>query len=111
MYSPTYVRSLAARLEVSGHVVATRCCFGKFTSARHVLRHKWAAVLSVSEYTEKNEKNEKKNDDDDCLFHINIATNVTIMSLDCLDTCASPIPPRPLRYPHAAKSLQIACHA
>lgn len=47
---PTYVRSLAAKLEVSGRVVATRCCFGKFTSARHILRHKWAAVLSVSEY-------------------------------------------------------------
>lgn len=31
MYLPTYVRSLAAKLEVSGRVVATRCCFGKFT--------------------------------------------------------------------------------
>lgn len=74
MNLPTYVRSLAAKLEVSGRVVATRCCFGKFTSARHILRHKWAAVLSVSGVTEKNEKNEKKNDDDDddCLFHITI---------------------------------------
>lgn len=50
---PTYVRSLAAKLEVSGRVVATRCCFGKFTSARHIQRHKWAAVLSVSEYNQR----------------------------------------------------------
>lgn len=67
------------------------------------------STTSVTEKNEKNEKNEKRNDD--CLFHITIATNVTIMSLDCLDTCERPIPPRPLRYPHALKSLQIACHA